>query len=162
MAKKNKYPVLGVIQVQHKGCTDEASEYILKSTINQLPMIGIFASIAPVPGSLVVQYQDEDMPTDPPKNEHYWHDTQATASLYKSWLITLSGSAEGNTQKNAAKSVREYIEDLAHEFYIESLCVRIGEFTPAIFADEKPFQELHAEYPTKISKTIDEMVEGKI
>lgn len=162
MAKKNKYPVLGVIQVQHRGCTDEASEYILKATINQLPMIGIFASIAPVPGSLVVQYQDENMSADPPKNEHYWHDAQATASLYKSWLITLSGSTETNTQKNATESVREYIEDLAHEFYIESICVRVGEFAPSIFADEKTFQELYTEYPTKISKTVSEMAEGKL
>lgn len=162
MAKKNKYPVLGVIQVQHRGCTDEASEYILKATINQLPMIGVFASIAPVPGSLVVQYQDEDMPADPPKNEHYWHDVQATASLYKSWLITLSGSTEGNTQKSAVDAVNEYISELAREFYIENICVRVGEFAPSIFADEKSFQELYAEYPTKISKTVSEMAEGKL
>lgn len=162
MAKKNKYPVLGVIQVQHRGCTDEASEYILKAIINQLPMIGVFASIAPVPGSLVVRYQDEDMPADPPKNVYYWHDTQATASLYKSWLITLSGNAEGETQKNATEAVNEYIAELAHEFYIESLCVRVGKFASAIFADEKPFQEQYSEYPTKTSKTINEMAEGKL
>lgn len=162
MAKKNKYPVLGVIQVQRRGCTDEASEYILKATINQLPMIGVFAAIAPVPGSLVTQYQDENMPADPPKNEHYWHDAQATASLYKSWLITLSGSAERNTQKSAVDAVNEYISELAREFYIESICVRVGESAPAIFADEKTFQELHIEYPTKISKTINEMAEGKL
>jgi hypothetical protein len=87
---------------------------------------------------------------------------QATASLYKSWLITLSGSTETNTQKNAVDAVNEYISELAREFYIENICVRVGEFAPSIFTDEKTFQELYTEYPTKISNTIKEMAEGKL
>ena len=103
------YPVIGAIQVRRPGLTDEASEYIIKSVINHLPVVegSVFASVAPVPGSFAVKYQGPGMPADPPKNEHYWHDSQATAGLYESWLITLSGKAEGKTEADAAKSVQE-------------------------------------------------------
>ena len=65
------YPVIGAIQARRPGLTDEASEYIIKSVINHLPVIegSVFASVAPVPGSFAVKYQDPDMPADPPKNE---------------------------------------------------------------------------------------------
>ena len=89
-----KSSVLGVIRVRSRGANDEASEYILKATINGLPIIGVYATVAPVPDSLVFQYQKPAMPSDPPKNARFWHDTQATFSRYESWTVTIAGNAE--------------------------------------------------------------------
>lgn len=147
------YPVIGAIQVRRPGLTDEASEYIIKSVINHLPVIegSVFASVAPVPGSFAVKYQDPDMPADPPKNERYWHDSQATAGLYKSWLITLSGKAKGETEADAARAVQEYLDAMAHEFEFESICVKAGNI---ILSDVEPYVGLCSGYPTEISKEI--------
>lgn len=151
--RKNTYPVIGIIQIHRPGLTDEASEYIIRSVINHLPVIegSVFASVAPVPGSFAVKYQDPDMPADPPKNEHYWHDSQATAGLYGSWLITLSGKAEGETEADVVKAVQEYIETIAHEFEFEDICVKTGN---TILSDVESYAELCSGYPTKISKEI--------
>ena len=111
----------------------------------------VFASVAPVPESFAVKYQDPDMPADPPKNEHYWHDSQATAGLYESWLITLSGKAEGKTEADAAKAVQEYLEAMAHEFEFENICVKTGNI---IQSDIESYARLCSGYPTKISKKI--------
>lgn len=151
--RKNTYPVIGTIQIRRPGLTDEASEYIIRSVINHLPVIegSVFASVAPVPGSFAVKYQGPDMPADPPKNEHYWHDSQATAGLYESWLITLSGKAEGETEADAAKAVQEHLEAMAHEFEFENICVKTGD---TILSDIEPYAELCSGYPTEISKEI--------
>lgn len=139
--RKNTYPVIGTIQIRRPGLTDEASEYIIKSAINHLPAIegSVFASVTPVPGSFAVKYQAPDMPADPPKNEHYWHDSQATAGLYGSWLITLSGKVEGETGADATKAVQEYIEEMAHEFEFEDICVKAGN---TILSDIEPYVKL--------------------
>ena len=157
-----KSSVLGVIRVRSRGANDEASEYILKATINGLPVIGVYASVAPVPDSLVFQYQKPAMPSDPPKNARFWHDTQATVSRYESWTVTLVGNTEGRDRTEAIRKVQTYLRCLAHEFLIESVCIRIGDLRPYIISDEVMYQILCEDFPSKMAEFIAEDAEGKL
>ena len=157
-----KSSVLGVIRVRSRGANDEASEYILKATINGLPVIGVYASVAPVPDSLVFQYQDPTMPSDPPKNARFWHDTQATVSMYESWTVTLVGNTEGRDRTEAIRKVQTYLRCLAHEFLIESVCIRIGDLRPYVISDAVTYQVLYEGFPSKMSEIIAEDAEGKL
>ena len=156
-----KSSVLGVIRVRSRGDDDESSEYMLKTAINGLPIIGVCASVAPVPDSLVFQYQKPAMPSDPPKNARFWHNTQATFSMYESWTVTLVGNTEGRDRTEAISKVQTYLRCLAHEFLIESICVRIGDLRPYIISDEVMYQILCEDFPSKMAEFIAKDAEGK-
>ena len=150
-----KSSVLGVVRVRSRGANDEASEYILKATINGLPVIGVYASVAPVPDSLVFQYQDPEMPSDPPKNACFWHNTQATVSMYESWTVTLVGNTEGRDRTDAIRKVQTYLRCFAHEFLI-------GDLRPYIISDAVTYQVLFEGFPSKMSEIIADDAEGEL